>query len=164
MFGRYYRKILRQQKRPKVKVDKHYLQYKVLAKDMIKERLDYWAVLCGVEVKRVAIRNQKTRWGSCSAHGNLNFNYKLLFLPACLSDYIIVHELCHLKELNHGENFWFLVQKQLPNYKDLIQDLRKIEKISKMKPPEVAKFAAVHKCAHCLKTQNEINLTTTVVN
>ncbi len=68
------------------------------------------------QIKKVAIRNQSTRWGSCSKQGNLNFNFKIIFLPEHLARYIVIHELCHLKEFNHGSDFWKLVSLACPNY------------------------------------------------
>ena len=77
--------------------------------------------------KQVSIRNQKTRWGSCSAKGNLNFNYKIIYLPAELQVYLIAHELCHLWEFNHSRKFWRLVAKTVPNYSRLRKELKKQE-------------------------------------
>ncbi len=74
---------------------------------------------------RVTIRNQKTRWGSCSKKGNINFNYKIALLPAHIADYIIVHELCHLKEFNHSRNFWDLVAQTVPNHRGVRAELKK---------------------------------------
>jgi predicted metal-dependent hydrolase len=75
---------------------------------------------------KVAIRDQKSRWGSCSTKKNLNFNYRIQFLPVHLIDYIVVHELCHLEEFNHGENFWKLVEKAIPRYRECQVELRKV--------------------------------------
>lgn len=72
----------------------------------------------------ITIKNQKTRWGSCSKKRNLNFNYKILFLPAKMRDYIMIHELCHLKEFNHTNKFWKLVAKSLPNYQTIVEELK----------------------------------------
>ncbi|UMX48209.1 MAG: M48 family metallopeptidase [Candidatus Nealsonbacteria bacterium DGGOD1a] len=69
-----------------------------------------------VNFNRVAIRDQSTRWGSCSCKGNLNFNYRIVFLPEHLADYIVVHEMCHLRELNHSTRFWDLVARAIPDY------------------------------------------------
>ena len=66
---------------------------------------------------KIFIKNQKTRWGSCSSAKNLNFNYKILFLPYDLAEYLVVHELCHLEHMNHSKDYWNLVEYVLPNYK-----------------------------------------------
>ena len=77
--------------------------------------------------KAIKIKNQKTRWGSCSRNKNLNFNYKLIFLPKKQQDYIIIHELCHLKEFNHSRKFWSLVEKIMPDYLEIKNELRNHE-------------------------------------
>ena len=87
-------------------VTKHYLEHKEAARELTLARLAYFNHHYGLAWNRVAIRNQRRCWGSCTSLKNLNFSYKILFLPAELRDYIIVHELCHLAELNHGKNFW----------------------------------------------------------
>ena len=82
----------------------------------IRERLDHYAPRVGVAPGRVAIRDQKSRWGSCSAKGNLNFNWKLIMAPPPALDYVVIHELCHLIEFNHSPRFWSLVERQMPEY------------------------------------------------
>lgn len=72
----------------------------------------------------LGIRTQKTRWGSCSAHKKINLNSKLLFLPKRLVDYVIIHELCHTKFLDHSSNFWNLVEHHLPHYKRLEREIK----------------------------------------
>jgi predicted metal-dependent hydrolase len=72
----------------------------------------------------LSIRTQKTRWGSCSAHKKINLNSKLLFLPKRLVDYVIIHELCHTKFLNHSVNFWNLVEHHMPHYKRLEHEIK----------------------------------------
>ena len=103
---------------------KEYRENKAQAEALILQRLSVLNMPYGFKYNRVSIRNQKTRWGSCSRKANLNFNYKLLHLPAEIRDYIIVHELCHLKELNHSKNFWNLVAQTVPNYRELRKGLR----------------------------------------
>lgn len=119
---------IRRRKKRRSSVTKHYLEHKEAARELVLARLVYFNQSYGHEWKRVAIRNQKSRWGSCSQKGNLNFNYRILFLPPELQDYIIVHELCHLKELHHRESFWQLVAIQLPDYEALKFALRLYEK------------------------------------
>ena len=111
---------------PKKKVfsREHYLKHKEIAREIIQKNLDKYSRELGLNYKRISIRDQKTRWGSCSKQGNLNFNYKLIFLPQYLQDYIIIHELCHLKELNHSKKFWSLVAEFCPNYKKYRKELK----------------------------------------
>lgn len=73
---------------------------------------------------RIAIKNHKSRWGSCSKKGNLNFNYRIVALPRHLAEYIVAHELCHLLELNHSPRFWHLVGAMFPDYKKLRAELK----------------------------------------
>ncbi len=87
-----------------------------LALKRIRQRLDFFIPRVGRAPGRVAIRDQKSRWGSCSQKGNLNFNWKLIMAPPQALDYVVVHELCHLYEFNHSPRFWSLVQVQLPDY------------------------------------------------
>jgi predicted metal-dependent hydrolase len=104
---------------------KDYLKHKKRALIFIKERLEYYNRIYNSKYKRIAIRNQKSRWGSCSSKGNLNFNYALVHLPLELADYIVVHELCHLKEMNHSQKFWNLVAVAIPDYKQRRMTLKK---------------------------------------
>jgi hypothetical protein len=86
------------------------------ARRFVQNKVNYFNQFYNFKVNRIAIKNQRTRWGSCSSKGNLNFNYKIIYLRAELADYLIVHELCHLGELNHSRRFWALVAKTTPNY------------------------------------------------
>ena len=88
-----------------------------LAKDIIPVKVSYYARLMGVSYGRITIRMQKTRWGSCSYEGNLNFNCLLMMAPPEVLDYVVVHELCHRLEMNHSARFWSQVEKVLPDYK-----------------------------------------------
>lgn len=81
-------------------------------------RLKKYAPLVGVSYGKVTIRNQRTRWGSCSNQGNLNFNCLRMLCPEKVRDYVVVHELCHRKEMNHSPAFWALVAKVIPDYKE----------------------------------------------
>lgn len=86
---------------------------------VIPERVDYFAKVIGVTYGKITVRNQKTRWGSCSSKGNLNFNCLLMLAPLEVLDYVVVHELCHRKQMNHSKAFWLEVEKVLPNYKEV---------------------------------------------
>lgn len=103
-----------------------YIKHKEKARRLVQKRLSNFSKIYDLSYNKVSIRNQKTCWGSCTGKRNLNFNYKILFLSKELRDYIIVHELCHLKEMNHSVRFWNLVAQEVPNHRDLRAKLRKI--------------------------------------
>ena len=101
-----------------------YLKYKDQALILVKNKLEHFNQFYNFKYNKVTIRNQSTRWGSCSRRGNINFNYKLALLPESLTDYVVVHELCHIGEFNHSKDFWNLVAKTMPDYKERRQELR----------------------------------------
>jgi hypothetical protein len=92
--------------------------YRRQARHVFAERAAHWNTQFGYNYGRIAIRDQKSRWGSCSRQGNLNFNWRLLLAPLVVLDYIVIHELAHLKEGNHSPRFWALVAEQCPDYRD----------------------------------------------
>lgn len=108
----------RQQKMSRIKPltieEIHELADKAL--EAIPKRVAYFAPLVGVTYGRITIRNQKSKWGSCSSKGNLNFNCLLMLMLPEFLDYVVVHELCHRKEMNHSPKFWAEVRKILPDY------------------------------------------------
>jgi predicted metal-dependent hydrolase len=104
-----------------------YLENKDKAFTLAHERVRFYNNLYNFPLNKIYIKNQKTRWGSCSSKQNLSLNYKIVFLPQKHQDYIIVHEMCHLKEFNHSRNFWTLVEKAIPNYLEIKKELRKHE-------------------------------------
>ncbi len=89
----------------------------ILAEAQIPDKVQHYAELIGVTYKKVTIRNQKTLWGSCTSDGNLSFNCLIMKAPESVRDYVIVHELCHRKEMNHSKAFWKCVESVLPDYK-----------------------------------------------
>ncbi len=90
--------------------------YRAQARQYIRERAASLAGAYGFQYGRITIRGQRTRWGSCSSKGNLNFNWRLMMAPPAAIDYVIIHELCHLREPNHSPAFWALVAKYCPDY------------------------------------------------
>lgn len=86
-------------------------------KEYTEKSIDYYAGMIGARPQRVTIRDQKTRWGSCSAKGNINLNWRLILSPPEIIDYVIVHELCHMRQMNHSAHFWKLVEGIMPSYK-----------------------------------------------
>jgi len=104
-----------------------YRKYKSDAFVIAKERVEYFNQFYGFSYKAINIKNQKTKWGSCSVKKNLNFNYKIIFLPEAVRDYVIVHEICHLKELNHSRKFWNLIEKTIPELDEIKRTLREWE-------------------------------------
>ena len=94
------------------------------AKEIIPGKAAHYAAVLGVTFGRISIRSQRSRWGSCSMHGNLNFNCLLMLAPEEVLDYVIVHELCHLKQMNHSPKFWDEVEKIMPDYRQAKQWLK----------------------------------------
>lgn len=110
---------------------KRYVQDKEIARVLVNDKLEYWKSFYKTNFdinlvwNKVAIKNTQTRWGSCSSKKNLNFSFKIIYLSNEEQDYLIVHELCHLLEMNHGKNFWNLVSLGIPQYLKLKNKLRK---------------------------------------
>lgn len=87
------------------------------AREIIAARVEHWARVLGLEYKRVFVKDQRTLWGSCSGRKNLNFNWRLAAAPPEALDYVVIHELCHLREMNHSKRFWAHVRAACPEYK-----------------------------------------------
>lgn len=92
-------------------------RYIRLAREIFTRQVRYYADRMQVTYGRISIREQKTRWGSCSGAGNLNFNWRLIFAPPAVLDYVVVHELAHRKEMNHSAAFYAIVAQILPDYR-----------------------------------------------
>ena len=86
--------------------------------ERFQQKTAFWAARMKVTYGRITIRDQKTRWGSCSSEGNLNFNCRLLFVPDRIVDYVVIHELAHRRFMNHSKAFWKEVEKYMPDYKE----------------------------------------------
>lgn len=92
-------------------------RYRKAAKEYIPQRVAHYQQFTGGAYERIVIRDQKTRWGSCSSNKTLSFNYRLMLAPPQILDYVVVHELCHLKHMNHSREFWAAVEEVMPDYK-----------------------------------------------
>lgn len=103
-----------------------YAQLKEAALKLAQRKVAEFNQQYNLSYRRISIRNQKTRWGSCSKAGNLNYNYRIVLLPEKLADYIIVHELCHLQKFNHSRRFWDLVAQTLPDYKQRRKEIKNL--------------------------------------
>ena len=104
-----------------------YLKYKEQTRALVTQKIAEYNAFYNFTVGKIAIRNQRSRWGSCSKKGNLNFNYRLALLPDELASYVVVHELCHIGEFNHSKDFWNLVAQTMPNYLTLRKQLHQIK-------------------------------------
>lgn len=93
-------------------------KFRKAAKEYIPYRVEYFHKYTGGHYTSITIRDQKSRWGSCSSHGTLSFNYRLMMAPPKILDYVVVHELCHLTHMNHSKEFWSMVESILPDYKE----------------------------------------------
>jgi len=109
----------------RIRNKRNYQKWKESARFLVFKKVEDFNRIYGFTYNRIFIRNQKTRWGSCSSNKNLGYNYKIIFLPEPCADYLIVHELCHLGEFNHSSRFWELVAHTVPDYKEKRKLLRR---------------------------------------
>lgn len=99
-------------------------RYRNAARAQLESRVAYYHKRTGGRYTSITVRDQKTRWGSCSSRGTLSFNYRLIFAPPAVLDYVVVHELCHLTHMNHSKAFWNMVGSVMPDYRIQKQWLR----------------------------------------
>ena len=92
-------------------------RYRNAARTQFEQRCAYYLPFTGGSYSSITVRDQKTRWGSCSSRGTLSFNYRLIFAPPAVLDYVVIHELCHLTHMNHSKDFWNMVSSVMPDYK-----------------------------------------------
>ena len=110
----------RAKQRPRLRLDPHHVSEtdaRRAVRELVAMLIDEEGPELGVEVKRVQIRDQRSRWGSCSTRGTLSFNWRLVLAPLDVLDYVVVHELCHLREPNHSRRFWKLVESRRPSWR-----------------------------------------------
>lgn len=93
-------------------------RYRKAARAVFESRTAYYHKVTGGHYTSITVRDQKSRWGSCSSRGTLSFNYRLIFAPPIILDYVVVHELCHLTHMNHSKDFWSMVASVMPAYKE----------------------------------------------
>lgn len=114
-----YKQVKRMQEEQKNRVirsEQEVKQLKEQARKVLTEKTDYYKQFLKVEYKRIRIGDQKTRWGSCSSSGTISYNWRLILMPEAILDYVVVHELCHMIEMNHSARFWARVAEILPDY------------------------------------------------
>lgn len=99
--------------------------YKMKARSVFVQKLDSWSKVMGVRYNQFRLKEQKTRWGSCSSLGNINLNWRVIMAPEQVIDYLVIHELAHLKYLNHSQEFWNVVAEFCPDHESLRSWLRK---------------------------------------
>ncbi len=126
-----------------------YLTHKEFARKVIVTLVEEYATRHGFAPKRIAIRHTRRRWGSCSAAGNLNFSYKLAFLPSCLARYVVVHELCHLRHLHHRDTFWQEVASLMPDYADRVAVIRTMERTTGVSLVALQAWRQKHDAEEC---------------
>lgn len=112
-------------KRTKAISDSIHNWYRTNMYDELVKRVSHYAEIVGVKYEKIRVKDVSSHWGSCSIDRNLNFNYRLAMLPVELADYVIVHELCHIFEMNHSAAFWAKVEQFVPNYRELRKELKK---------------------------------------
>ena len=139
------RKLIRKVKR----INRSYQTHKEAARTLIHARLAYFNSTGTFTYYRVSIRDQRRCWGSCSSKGNLNFSYKLLFLPPCLRDYVILHELCHLQVLNHSVAFWTVLTDKMPDAVARATSLRQLERTYGTATKTLQKLVHQEPCLYC---------------
>ena len=100
-----------------------------LTREYLAPRLQTLSAKTELRYNRVFVKQQRTRWAGCSRHRNISLNLKLLFLPPALVDYVLIHELCHLAEMNHSQQFWMMVEKHCPHHRKLDAQLREMWKL-----------------------------------
>lgn len=103
-----------------------YLAHREAARALVSARTAFFNAHYRVRVTGISVRDQSSRWGSASVAGRLSFNYRLALIDPALADYVVVHELCHLREMNHGERFWRLVAETVPDYRAKRRALRRL--------------------------------------
>jgi predicted metal-dependent hydrolase len=117
--------IERFRKRPKISpIEGSFPKDKQKALKLAEAKVEQWNKHYNAKITRVTVRDQKTRWGSASRKGSLSFNYRILYLPEHLADYLVVHEICHLRQMDHSPRFWRLVEETIPDYKAARKTLR----------------------------------------
>ena len=114
------------ERRPELSI-KDKKQKKEEAKNIIFDRIAYYAEKYGFKYSKLRLSSAKTRWGSCSSNGTISINWNLIFAPTRITDYVIIHELCHTRHHNHSKRFWDEVEKYVPDYKTRLKWLKENE-------------------------------------